>query len=225
MNRVGVTTDRLASAAPHYSRAGLEPVPLPSIRPEPSGRQALEAARVAASRARLVLITSSRVVELLWPGGGMAGIEVGAVGAVTAAAADSAGGRVVVTGTGGLARLIDVAGERVMGDGLVLLHAQGTDPELIERLRALAPGMEDHVVYRVVPIGPAPDPVEAVAFASPSAVTGWLLTRSLEDLVVGAIGKTTAAALARHRPPDVIAPEPSHSALARMIASFLEVTV
>lgn len=225
MNRVAITTDRFLSAAPQYSQAGLEPVPLPSIHPEPSGREALEAARVAASCSRLVLITSPRVVELLWPRGGMAGIEVGAVGAVTAAAAVAAGGQVVVTGTGGLARLIDLAGERLEGDGLVLLHAEGTDPDLIERLRVRARGLEDHVVYRVVPIGPAPAPVEAVAFGSPSAVTGWLLTRGLEYPVVGAIGQTTAAAVARHRPPDVIAPEPSHSALARAIASFLEVNV
>jgi uroporphyrinogen-III synthase len=225
MSRVAITTDRFHRAAPHYARAGLEPLPLPSIRPEPLGPEALERARQAASQSRLTLITSPRVVELLWPRGGMAGIEVGAVGAVTAAAVTSAGGRLVVTGTGGLGRLIDLADGRLEGDGLVVLHAAGTDPGLIERIRARASGLDEHVVYRVVPVGPAPIPVEAVAFASPSAVSGWLLTRELGETVVGAIGETTAYAVARHRPPDVIAPEPSHSALARAIASFLEVNV
>ena len=44
---------------------------------------------------------------------------------------------------------------------------------------------------------------------SPSAVTGWLLARGLEDVVVGVIGATTRAALERYRMPEVIAPEPS----------------
>jgi uroporphyrinogen-III synthase len=67
--------------------------------------------------------------------------------------------------------------------------------------------------------------VHAVVFASPSAVTGWLLARDFEDVVVGVIGPTTQAAVGRHRIPDVIAPEPSHHSLARALTSYLEVSV
>jgi len=56
-------------------------------------------------------------------------------------------------------------------------------------------------------------------------VNGWGLSRSFDDLVVGAIGATTAAAIARHREADVIAERPSHPNLAQAIASFMEVNV
>jgi uroporphyrinogen-III synthase len=67
-------------------------------------------------------------------------------------------------------------------------------------------------------------PVEAVSFASPSAVQGWLMTRGLDDVVVGVIGKTTGAAVARVRPPDTVATRPSHKALAGALADHLEKT-
>ena len=67
-------------------------------------------------------------------------------------------------------------------------------------------------------------PVEAISFASPSAVQGWLITRDLDDVVVGVIGQTTAAAVARIRPPDAVATRPSHKALALALTDHLEKT-
>jgi uroporphyrinogen-III synthase len=60
--------------------------------------------------------------------------------------------------------------------------------------------------------------VDVVTFASPSAVEGWTLSRSL-DLAVVAIGPTTCGALERAgHPPDLVADDPAFAALARSIA-------
>jgi uroporphyrinogen-III synthase len=225
VTRVAITTDRFDSVAPVYLGVGLEPVPAPCVDVVVAVEGILTRAREAASDADLLLITSARTVELLWPRGGMPPTGVVTVGATSAAAVEAAGGRVVVTGQSGLADLLDGAAELLSGARVVFPHAAGTDPGLVARLRSLVSDLEEQEIYRAVPIAPEPTPVDAVVFASPSAVTGWLLARDFEDVVVGVIGPTTRAAVARHRMPEVIAPEPSHHSLARALRSHLEVSV
>ncbi|MEX0865387.1 MAG: uroporphyrinogen-III synthase [Acidimicrobiia bacterium] len=222
---MAITTDRFEAVAHPYALLGLEPVATPCIRFDGAGEDVLDRAREAASRAGLLLITSTRTIELLWPEQPMPDVAVAAVGERTAATVEAAGGRVVLTGTSGLAGLIEVAAERLTGARVVFPHAVGSDPVALELLRGLAPGLDEHEVYRTVPLAPEPTVVDAVAFASPVAVEGWLLARSFDKLVVGVIGSTTGTAVARHRPPDVVAPEPSHAALARALMSYLEVSV
>lgn len=225
MTRVAITTDRFDSVASEYLGVGLEPVRVPCIDVVAAGEEALLRARRAVSAADLVLITSARTVDLLWPLGAMPDIGAVTVGAASAAAVEAAGGRVVVTGRSGLADLLDRA-SHVLGTARVAFpHAAGTDRNLVARLRSLVLELEEQEIYRAVPVAPEPTPVHAVVFASPSAVTGWLLARGLEDVVVGVIGATTRAALERHRMPEVIAPEPSHRSLARALTSYLEVYV
>ena len=223
MTRVALTTDRFSEVAARYAHVGLVPVPLPCTRFEPATNARIAAARASAIDAQLLMVTSSRVVELLWPRGGMPDVEVAAVGPSTAAAILDAGGRVEVVGDAGLGRLIDLTGDRLNRGRVTIAHAAGSDPAAMSRLRAIVAELDEHVVYRMVPVGPKVLPVDAVAFASPSAVGGWWLTRTLDDVVVGAIGKTTAQAVSRIREPDVVADPPSHSSLARGIASFMEV--
>ena len=225
MNRVAITTDRFDSVAREYLGVGLEPVPAPCVDVVAAVEGMLTRAREAASDADLLLVTSARTVELLWPGGGMPPTGVVTVGAMTAAAVEAAGGQVVVTGRSGLADLLDAAADELGAARVAFPHAAGTDPGQLARLRSLAQDLEEHEVYRAVPVRPDPINVQAVVFASPSAVTGWLLARDLEDVVVGVIGATTQAAVARHRMPEVIAPEPSHHSLARALTSYLEVSV
>lgn len=222
---VALTTDRFDQVAHWFSAAGLEPLHLPCIRVDPASEEALQRARDAASKADILLLTSPRTVGLLWPGGGMPDAEVCAVGRVTAAAVTEAGGRVGVTGRGGLARLVDAAADQVSGKRVVLAHAASADSSAMARLEALTPHMEEHCVYRVAPVGPADTPADVVVFASPSAVEGWLLSRSLDVPMLATIGETTTQALAQHRTPDVTAPSPSYQALARALASILEVKV
>lgn len=155
----------------------------------------------------------------------MPGVDTAAVGPSTAEAVVKAGGRVSLTGDAGLARLVELAAQRLDDGRVVIAHAAGSDPVGLARLRRSTPNLEEREVYRSVPVAPDAVVVDAVAFASPSAVDGWHLTRDLEDVVVGAIGATTANAVARHHVPDVIASSPSYPALAEAIATFMEVKV
>jgi uroporphyrinogen-III synthase len=221
--RVAVTTaaDRAGALTAALWDEGLQPVELPCIRVEGADAAVLRRAREAAEQADLVLLTSMRSIEILWPENGFPGTPVAAVGGATAERVRSRGGRVVETGTGGAAQLIgtlDLAGKTV-----AYPHADGTDPSVLAALEAGARRVVALPIYRTAPIGPAGDLVDGAAFASPSAVLGWTMTRSLAGLVVGAIGPTTGAALeARHRVPDVVAFPPSFDSLARELARHLE---
>jgi uroporphyrinogen-III synthase len=223
--RVAITTDRYEMAASTYARLGLEPVAVPCIRVDPASGDVLAATREAAAGADVLLISSVRTLDLLWPKGPMPRVDVAAVGQMTAAAVEARRGRVAVTGRSGLGALIRDAADLLVGSQVVFPHAAGSDLSLLHALRAQAGALIEFEVYRAVPVAPIQTPVAAVAFASPSAVAGWLLSRDLERLVVGVIGPTTRAAVARLRPPDVVASQPSHVALARAMASYLEVSV
>lgn len=225
MTRVGVTSDRFATVASRYAEVGLDPVSLPCIRVDAASPDVIAGARERAARAEFLIITSSRVVSLLWPDGGMPDVDTAVVGSTTASRVTQAGGRTALVGDAGLARLVELSEGRIRGRRVMIAHAEGSDPAAMVRLREIVPDLEEHPVYRAVPIPPGGDRVDAVSFASPSAVTGWAMSRSFEDVVIGAIGSTTAAAIARHRESDVVAEEPSHRALAGGIASFMEVKV
>lgn len=223
MTRVALTTDRFEEVAPTYARVGFEPIWLPCVKIEPAAATILDQARKAAAAADLVVIASARTVDLLWPDADMPAVDVAAVAPTTAGVVEARGGRVVVTGTSGLADLVTAAEDRLDG-AVVFPRAGGSDPRALEALRALTPGLQEFEVYRAVPVAPPNLDVPAVAFAAPSAVAGWLLSRDLGGVVVGVIGHTTGAAVARWRVPDVVAPEPSHLALAVALASYLEVS-
>lgn len=225
MIRVALTTDRFETVAPEFTRLGLEAVSMPCIRIAPASSHLLNEAREAALTAELLLITSARTLELLWPDGSMPSAPVAAVGEGTATAVTARGGRVSYVGRSGLGALVEQTAESLSASRVVFPHAAGSDPVALAELREQARGLSEFEVYRSVPVAPSTDRVEAVTFASPSAVEGWLLSRRLDSVVVGVIGPTTGAAVHRHRPPDVMAPTPSHRALARALASYLEVTV
>jgi uroporphyrinogen-III synthase len=225
VTRVAITTDRFETVAPHFTLCGLDPVPVPSVRLVPGERVTLERARAASADAGLLVITSARTIALLWPESPMPEVPVAAVGDETASAVSAAGGRVVVTGRGGLAGLVESAARHLATADVVFPHGTGSDPVAISTLRSMSRVLEDHVVYRMAPTAPEATAVEAVVFGSPSAVEGWALTREFEGLVVGVIGNSTAGAVSRHRPPDLVAPRPSYPALARALGSHLEVKV
>ena len=223
MTRVAVTTDRFDAVAPAYTSVGLEPVALPCVRVEVADARTLEQARIACTAAELVLLTSARTVDLLWRDKMMPSVAVAAVGRSTADAAALRGGRIVAVGSGGLAELVEEEATRFRSAGVVFPRAVGSDAVARRLLTGLAPSLQEFEVYRTVPLAPLSVPVDAVSFASPSAAKGWHLSRDLTGLVVGAIGRSTSATAARWREPDVVAPSPSHRALARALASHMEV--
>jgi uroporphyrinogen-III synthase len=222
VTRVGVTTsaDRSARAADAYESRGFTPVLLPCIRVEAGADAVIDELRVAAGAADWILLTSARAIGAVWPSGSMPATPVAAVGEATARAALEAGASVALVGRVGASDLADRIGP---GTGrIVVPHAAGTDPGVLTRLAAEGWDVVEGIAYRTEPVAPADDPVDAVAFASPSAVEGWCSARTLDGLVVGAIGPTTAAALAeRGRPPDVVAERPAHSSLAAALVGSL----
>lgn len=225
MTSVAITTDRFFYVAPLFASRGMEPVETPCVRVDPGDDEILDRARDAAKTAGLLLISSARALEVLWPDGSMPPVDVVVVGERTAVEARARGGRVVTVGTGGLLDLVDATAPRLVDSRVVFPHAHGADPKGLAALRQITNDLVEIEIYKAVPIAPGPVSVDAVAFASPSAVSGWLLARDLNSLVVGVIGPTTAEAVARYRAPDVVAPIPSHRELAKALASHLEVSV
>lgn len=224
MIRVAVTTsiDTWERPAVELRRVDLEPVPLPCIRVE-EVPGAGERARLAISEADLVVVTSIRALDLVWGSGVLPDIDFAAVGPATAQGIKRKGGRVVRAGHGGALALVRLIEGDLRGRRVLYLHARGSDPDAISRLAGGAGSVVDVELYQSVPVGPGGDPVEAATFASPSAVAGWLQTRTLDGLILAAIGPATAGELARHgRPPEVTAPNPGFPALADALAAYLE---
>jgi uroporphyrinogen-III synthase len=220
---VAITTDRFEEASRPFRQLGLEPVGLPCIRVEAAAAACLDQAREASRAAGLLVVSSVRTLDLLWPKRPMPAVPVAAVGDRTAAAVKERGGHVVTVGRAGLAELAAEAAELLAARKTVFPHAEGADLLGLAALRKLATDLLEFEVYRTVPVAPGFTRVLAAAFGSPSAVEGWLLSRHLDDLVIGVIGSTTARAVGRHRSPEVIAPHPTYQALARSLASYLEV--
>lgn len=225
MIRVAITTDRFGSVASSFARLGMKPLPTPCIRVVPADEDTLDRARRSAIRAELLLITSVRTLDFLWPSDPMPAVAVAAVGERTATEVRARGGWVVAEGRSGLADLAESYSGLLGSSCVVFPHAAGSIPTALATLREVATDLDEFGVYRTVPIPPPMTSAEAVAFASPTAVEGWLLTRRLEGLVVGVIGPTTSAAVASHRVPEVVAPHPSHHAMAQALASYMEVAV
>lgn len=224
MPRIALTTtgDRTILLAPLCEEQGVEPVHLPCIEFVPADESVLDPMRRWVGEADWLVVTSSRAISTLWPEGGMPDVPVAAVGSVTAQAVRDAGGRPAVVGDGGAVQLIALLSGRLGGVSVAFPHARGAGTATIEALEAAGASVDARVVYEIRPISPAADPVDAVAFGSPTAVRGWFLSRDLEGLAVGAIGATTAGALAELGvAPDVEPPRPSFEELIAGMAEHL----
>lgn len=221
---VTTTADGFERWAEPLGRQGLEPVSLPCIEVRPTAR--LDEARAEAGRADWLMITSARVVSLLWPDGSMPSVQTAAVGEATAGAVRDAGGTVTVTGDDDGDRLVDLLVHRVGEQRVVIPHGQRADPGRHERLRRAGADVVAVAVYETVPIPPAPEPVDGAVFASPSSVEGWSLSRSFQQLErIGAIGRVTAASLRRHGVESpVVADRPTPERLAVALSATLERT-
>lgn len=225
MTDVAVTTsaDSFPRWADLLTAAGLEPVSLPCIEVVPASDDELDRARRAAQDADALLLTSPRPVGLLWPEGGMPAVPVAAVGSATAAAVQEAGGVVELVGDTGGDDLVD-EWQNVGGRRIVFPHARGSDLDRLDTLESRGARVDRFPVYEASPTAPGPDPVDAAVFASPSAVEGWLISRSLNELrVVGAIGATTAEAISQAGgDADAVADVPSAEVLVEALLAALE---
>lgn len=222
--RIAVTTamDAYGRWTRPMAGAGFTPVPLPCISIEPARSSTLERCRAWAASADVLVVTSARTVATLWPDGGLPDVPVLAVGEVTARAVENGGGSVALTGRGGADHLIGRAGHLVAGRKVFYPHAAGADPVPALRLASLGAELTTELVYHTVPRSPALDPVDGAVFASPSAVAGWRLSRSIRELaVVGVIGDTTKEALTPRRG-IVVGSRPSAESLVAAMSRAME---
>lgn len=225
MTDVAVTTsaDSFPRWADLLTAAGLQPVSLPCIEVVPASGNELDRARRAAGEADALLLTSPRTVGLLWPDGGMPAVPVAAVGSATAAVVEDAGGITELVGDAGGDELL-AEWQNVDGRRIVFPHALGSDLGRLDTLQGRGAHIERFPVYEARPTPPGPDPVDAALFASPSAVEGWLISRSLNELrAVGVIGATTAEAISQAGGiADAMADEPTAEAVVGALLVALE---
>lgn len=219
--RVAVTTsgDRYDYVAGPLGVAGCAPVRLPCIQVTVADGDTVAQVRLHAARSDIVVLTSQRPVSIVWPDG-MEGVAVLAVGQSTADAAQRAGATIVGVGSGGGLELATLLGATLAGKNVLYPHAGGASTATQTMLTRSAAEVAAFEIYQVDAISPGDDPVDAVMFASPSAVRGWSSSRSLEGIVIAAIGGTTSAALREHGvTPDVVPERPGFLGLVAATAS------
>ena len=222
--RLALTTtrDRALQLIDDVATLGMEAVVLPCIELISASDLVIATARQESERSDWLLLTSPRTIYRLWPQGGMPATKVAAVGQSTAEAVRNAGGRLSFVGDGGARELADRIRLAVAGQTVFFPHAAGADRSTIDLLEGAGATVRSQVVYESRPVSPADDAVDAVVFGSSSAVTGWFLSRGLDGLSAGVIGKTTAATLAEYGYEfDVIATSPSFGELIRLMAGHL----
>jgi uroporphyrinogen III methyltransferase/synthase len=223
--RVAVTTaaDRLSVLSAMVRKRGLDPVELPCVEVVAFGGDNPQRLRDQAESADLIVVTSARAVTFTWPEGGMPPVPVAAVGPATAEAVSRAGGHPQVVGSGGAADLVAELESGISGKVVIFPHADGADPATAKRLRDAGARVVALPVYETRPTAPGPDPVDAAIFGSPSAVEGWCRSRSLDDLVVAAIGETTARAVrVRGAEPQVVPARPDFDLLSADLSRYLK---
>lgn len=226
MNYVAITTstDRLEAAAMPFTIAGMEPVRLPCIEIVPAPEEELDAARAVSLQADLLVISSQRTLDILWPEGPLPDLEFAVVGAVTERAVADRGGTVAVSGRAGSAQLAEILAPTASTKIIIWPHAAGADPRSLQRIARNAQAFAAPVIYRSSPIAPEPDHVDLATFASPSAVSGWQLSRTLDDQPVAVIGETTRRAVEQAGARvAVVAPTPTYQSLAEAVVNYLGV--
>lgn len=220
---ITTTAKRAAELAPIARAHGLRPVVLPCIEVVPASESVLEQARRSAAGSEWLLVTSARTIEYLWPHGQIPDVAVAAVGPLTAAAVTDAGGTVSLVGDSGSLDLISELVTLVENATVCFPHGREVDLSKMRVLEEAAGTVSTWEVYATEPMSPAVDPVDVVAFGSPSAVEGWSRSRGFAEVVVGAIGETTGEALSdRGQHPDVVAARPDYLELLQRLSACVK---
>lgn len=212
----------MAGMAAELVAVGLHPVALPCVRLQPADGTALIRARAACEEADLVVLTSSRALDVLWPAGPIPGVPVAVLTPAGAARVEERGGRVTHVGTGNPSDFTAYLIRYAAGKRVAYPHTEGVDPRIVASLADATAELVAVAVYGWIPVAPALDAVEAVVFESSLAVEGWTETRDFTGLVVAAIGPATAAALRRHgHGSDILIRRPHFGVLAEALAGAL----
>ncbi|MDR9451161.1 MAG: uroporphyrinogen-III synthase [Acidimicrobiia bacterium] len=222
--RVAVTASVEASAgmSAELVAVGLRPVALPCVRIQQADEAGLARARAAVEEADLVVLTSSRALDVMWPQGPVPDTPIAMLTPAGAARVEERGARVVHIGTGNPADFTAYLARKAAGKRVAYPHDEGVDPRIIVSTADAAAELVAVAVYGWVPLAPAAHPVEAAVFESSPAVEGWMEARDLVGIVAAAIGPATAAALCRYgHGPDIMVRRPRFEILAETLASAL----
>lgn len=194
--RVGITVpvDGFADAARPFTDLGFTVESIPCVGITPVSADELAEIRSLAVSVDRVMATSPRVVRSVWTDDAPDTPFV-SVGRATAEAVEQAGGRSILVGDAGSDRLVDLLVDSGWTGRLLFPHSDQADRRVLDRLAAARIEIFARVAYRSTAIAPTDSAVDAVAFASPSAVAGWCMKRDLENLTIAAIGPTTAEAV------------------------------
>lgn len=220
---IAVTTsaDRFRRWEAPLRRHGFRAVSLPCIRVEPL--PAAGTAREMALSADWLMITSPRVVQVMWPTGGMPPVPVAAVGRGTSEAVQAAQGVPHLVGDADGDRLVDLLAGRLRGKRVVIPHGARANTGRFLRLIEAGADVRTVAVYETVSVPPGPRAVDGAVFGAPSAVEGWTASRSIDGLeIIGAIGEVTAAALRRRGAEPIVADLPTPECLATALFTTLE---
>lgn len=219
----------------------------PTVRTAPpEDPAALQTARARVGSYDWVVFTSARAVQALIadavpkPGG----LRVAAVGGGTSRALAASGWRVDLesAGPGAVALARDLVAFGVSGRKLLFPGSSLAGDALVAELRTAGADVDVVTAYRTVELPLPPEAVrwigqasggdiDAITFASPSAVRAWSQALSAEEIgdlgrrvVVAAIGETTAVALRTAGWTEfVVAEESSFAGLADCLAEALAV--
>ena len=211
-----------AGMAAELVAVGLRPLALPCVRIQQAADADLARARASVEEADLVVLTSSRALDVLWPSGPIPATPIAMLTPAGAARVEERGGRVAHVGTGNPSDFTAYLIRKAAGNKVAYPHGEGVDPRIIVSLADTAAELVAVAVYGWIPLAPALDPVEAVVFESSLAVEGWMEARDLAGIIAAAIAPATAAALRRHgHGPDILVRRPHFEILAETLASAL----
>ena len=218
---LGLTTtpDRIRTLAAHAAKLGFDPVSLPCIRVE-AIHGGVERLAAAVAEADVLVVTSARTAAILAQGG-IPSLPIIAIGPASAHAFEEAGGSVVFVGSNGVHRLVDESEHLLAGRRIIIAGASNTAAESAAALELMGSSVMSVNLYTTVPVSPPDDPVDAVVFGSPTAVSGWLTSRGLSGLLIGAIGPTTASALRKQGfEPDAVPDRPGFTNTIEQLAAL-----
>ncbi len=171
---------------------------------------------IAFTSANAVRAVGEQLAQLGLTVEALRGPALAAIGPATATALSGLGLSTSVLPDEAVAEALAAALGEVAGRRVLLPQADRARPQLAETLSAAGAQVTTVTAYRTLPVMPDANAlaelergVDAVTFASPSAVDGWAALRLPMPSVVACIGPTTAeAARAAGLTAQVVAPHP-----------------
>ena len=149
---VTASVEASAGMAAELVAVGLHPVALPCVRIQQADDVALARARASVEEADLVVLTSSRAFDVLWPDGPVPAPPIVMLTPAGAARVEERGARVAHVGTGNPSDFTAYLIRKAAGKKVAYPHAEGVDPRIIVSLADVAGELVAVPVYGWIPL-------------------------------------------------------------------------